>query len=223
MKIYIPNVGREARATPHFIVGIARAAALVLALSLLPAGPARASNPEAAANPRAFVEGLGGEVVGILKSKDVPLAERQQRFRTLFTEAFDAPVIGRFVLGPYWNGASEEQRRKYLKIFSDYVAAIYAVQFAHYQGETFKTIGMSPLGAGDEAIRTEIDRPGGQPLPVVFRVRGTPGHFKIVDVSVEGISLIITKRDEFASVLKDEGLDGVMQRMKAVIERTKAA
>lgn len=184
--------------------------------------PLPAASSPAASDPRAFVEGLGAETLDIIKSPDVKIAERQRRFSVLFARAFDAPAIGRFVIGPYWNKVSEDERARYLETFGNYVAAIYAIQFSHYNGESFRTVSIDPVGNGDSAVPSEIVRPGKTPLRIAFRVRGTPGAFKIVDVNVEGVSLIVTKREEFASVLGKEGLDGVVKRMQAVLSETQA-
>ena len=196
------------------------AAAMLLfaatAAALFTAPPARAAAE--ASDPRTFVERLGGEVVGILKSPDVKVSDRQRRFQTLFVQTFDAPTIGRFVLGQYWQRTSEDQRRSYLELFTDYVAAIYAVQFSHYEGQTFKATGVQPVAGGDSAVDAEIERPGKPPIKVTFRVRREGDALKIVDVMVEGVSLIVTKRDEFASVLGREGLDGLMKRMHATLD-----
>lgn len=184
--------------------------------------PLPAASSPAASDPRAFVEGLGAETLDIIKSPGVTIAERQRRFSDLFVRAFDAAAIGRFVIGPYWNKVGEDERTRYLDTFRNYVAAIYAIQFSHYDGQSFRTVSTDPVGNGDTAVPSEIVRPGKPPLRVAFRVRGTPGDFKIVDVTVEGVSLIVTKREEFASVLGKEGLDGVVSRMQAVLKETQA-
>jgi phospholipid transport system substrate-binding protein len=209
--------------TSLFRRGLFRAlGAVVFALpviSLLAALPVEGAT---AGDPRSFVNGLGDEVIGILKTPGVNATERQQRFRALFTQSFDAQAIGRFVLGAYWNRASEAERQRYLNLFSDYVAAIYAIQFSHYDGASFKTEGVSPIGNGDQAVTAEIDRSDQPSLQVVFRVRSTPQGQKIVDVAVNSISLIVTKREEFAEVLATQGVQGIMQRMQAVLDRTKS-
>ena len=202
------------RAGRGLVVAILLLVATVPALFM--AAPAKGATE--ASDPRAFVEHLGGEVVGIIKSSDVKLPDRQRRFQALFVQAFDAPTIGRFVLGQYWRKTSEDQRRSYFDLFSDYVAAIYAVQFSRYEGETFKTVGGQPIANGDSAVESEIERSGKPPIKVTFRVRREGDALKIVDVMVEGVSLIVTKRDEFASVLSREGLDGLMRRMHATLD-----
>lgn len=218
-----PDRGRERVRRPRHV---GRRAFLLSALSALPALPILAlpARPAiAAADPARFVDDLGAQTIAIIKSSSVGLPERQRRFRALFLQAFDAPTIGRFVLGRYWEKTSDGEKASYLKLFGDYVAAIYAVQFSHYQGESFKTVGVDPIGEGDSAVRAEIAQPGKAPITLTFRARPEGGGFKIVDVTVEGVSLIVTKRSEFASVLGREGLNGVMTRMQQVVNETQTA
>jgi phospholipid transport system substrate-binding protein len=181
-----------------------------------------AGDPKTASDPRAFVEQLGDQVLGILKSPGAQ-NQRQQKFEELFGREFDVPTIGRFVIGRYWNRSSPDDQKQYLDTFRKYVAAIYAQQFAHYQGEGFKTSGARPVGDDETAVKAEIDRPGSPPIAIEFRVKGKSGAFQIVDVAVEGVSLIITKRDEFASVLNQEGIKGVMGRMQAALKDVQSA
>jgi phospholipid transport system substrate-binding protein len=204
--------------------GFGRAVRLLLLGIVLGAVPvaARAADPEAAQDPKAFIDTLGARVMDIIKSP-MSVRDRQQKFRELFSREFDVPTIGRFVVGRYWNRASPEEQTQYLATFRDYVAAIYAQQFSHYQGEGFKVLSARPVAEGETLVKAEIDRQGNPPIAVEFRVRGTPGTYKIVDVTVEGVSLIITKRDEFSSVLAQEGLKGVMNRMQAALKDVQSA
>jgi phospholipid transport system substrate-binding protein len=192
------------------------------AMFCLLATPVRAADGTAD-DPRAFVQGLGDQVIAIIKSPGVTLPERQRRFHDLFTQSFDADAIGRFVLGQSWNRASDEARKSYVALFGDYVAAIYAIQFSHYDGASFKTASVGPIGNGDQAVNAEIDQPQKPPLQVVFRVRATPQGPKIVDVAVDAVSLIVTKRQEFAEILAKEGLEGIMRRMRTVLDNTRSA
>jgi phospholipid transport system substrate-binding protein len=183
---------------------------------------AAAADPKAAPDPRAFVEQLGAQVLEIIKSP-TSQTERQQKFEELFSRQFDVQTIGRFVVGRYWNRTPPDEQKQYLDTFRKYVAAIYGQQFSHYQGEGFKTTGARPVSDDETAVKAEIARQGNPPVAVEFRVKGKPGTFQIVDVAVEGVSLIITKRDEFSSVLAQEGVKGVMARMQTALKGAESA
>jgi len=171
-----------------------------------------------ASDPKGFIDSLGASVLDIIRSPNLSQAERRDRFLTLFSDNFDVPTIGRFVAGRYWNRASPEDQQKYLDTFRNYVAAIYADQFSHYQGEGFKTTAVRQLSEGENLVTAQIERPNQPPISVQFRVKGSSGSFKIDDVTVENVSLIVTKRDEFSSILEQGGLKGATDRMQAALK-----
>src|SRR5215469_1052563 len=88
----------------------------------------------AAADPAAVVNNLGSRALEVL-GKGATQAQRVARFRELLRDDFDVPGIARFVLGRYWNIATEEQRAEFTKLFEDYIAIAYATRLAEYSGE----------------------------------------------------------------------------------------
>jgi phospholipid transport system substrate-binding protein len=175
-------------------------AALVLfAEAFAPAIPAAA-----AADPAALISNLGSRALEVL-GKDATQAQRVARFRELLREDFDVPGIARFVLGRYWNTATEEQRAEYVKLFEDYIALAYSTRLAEYTGEKFKVTGSRPDADG-AIVSSQIIRPtGAPPVKVDWRLTGRNGIYKISDVSVDGISMAVTQRSEFASVIQHNG------------------
>jgi phospholipid transport system substrate-binding protein len=159
-----------------------------------------------------FVRALGDEVVAILKS---PPKQRKQKFHGIFTTAFDVDAMAQFAAGNYWRRADDRQKQEYVKLFADYVATLYANKFADYAGQSFKVV--SERASGDAVAVEGVIVQGTQaPLRFDFRLRRAEAGFKIVDVYVEGMSLLITKRDEFMTVLAREGMDGLLQRLRTV-------
>jgi len=189
------------------------AAVVLLAGVLAPAIPAAA-----AADPAAMISSLGSQALEVLGKGTSP-SERVARFRELLREDFDVPGIGRFVLGRYWNTATEEQRAEFIKLFEEYIAIAYATRLAEYTGEKFKVIGSRPDSDG-AIVSSQIIRPAGaQPVKVDWRLTGRSGAYKISDVSVDGISMAVTQRSEFASVIQHNG--GQVQGLIAMLrERT---
>jgi phospholipid transport system substrate-binding protein len=175
------------------------AASIFFARALVPAIPAAA-----AADPAAMISNLGSRALEVL-GKNATQTQRVARFRELLREDFDVPGIGRFVLGRYWNQATEEQRADYVKLFEDYIAMAYATRLAEYTGETLKVTGSRPEADG-AIVSSQILRPAGAaPVKVDWRLTGRDGNYKISDVSVDGISMAVTQRSEFASVIQHNG------------------
>jgi phospholipid transport system substrate-binding protein len=168
----------------------------------------------AAADPAAMISNLGTQALQVL-GKDATQSQRVARFRELLRDDFDVPVIARFVLGRYWNIATEEQRAEFTKLFEDYIAIAYATRLAEYSGEQFKVISSRPDGDG-AIVSSQILRPAGAaPIKVDWRLVGRGGVYKISDVSVDGISMAVTERSEFASVIQHNG--GQVQSLIAML------
>jgi len=184
--------------------------AFILMAGILAAHPPAA----AAADPTALISNLGREALAVL-GKGTNESQRVARFRELLREDFDVPGIARFVLGRYWNTATEEQRAEFVKLFENYVALAYATRLAEYAGEQFKVTGSRPDGDG-AIVSSQILRPAGAaPIKVDWRLIGRNGIYKISDVSVDGISMAVTQRSEFASVIQHSG--GQLQGLIAML------
>ena len=170
-------------------------------------------------DPKAFVQGIGDRVVKVLQQK-LPREKTREQLDPIWLDAFDVEGIGRAVLGKNWNKASEEQRKSYMELFPKYVAKLYAIQFSNYSGETFVVKGSRMLSEGGATVNAEIHRPNGDPIRVDFLVKSGTGSLKVTDVKVEGVSLLVTKRSEFDSVVAQKGIDGLLQAMRQKVDES---
>ncbi len=177
---------------------------MVLALGMM-LGLGSAPHAAISTNPAVFIEGLAGQTLKIL-DQHLPGPERETRFKALLLENFDMPRISRFVLGRYWLTATAQEKEDFSKLLPDYVSRSYSNRFANYSGETLKVTGSRPAGQNATIVRSRIDSPpGGPPINVEWRVVQTGNDFRIVDVAVDGVSLVLTHRDEFSAVIEREG------------------
>jgi len=188
------------------IVALPTRGLLLMALSLaIATGPAAASPPgEAGAQASVFMSHLWNRAIELLNSK-TPFAERQARFRELFHDDFDCPGIARFVLGRYWRSATPEEQKEFLKLFEDYVVFVYTARLSDFGGEQFKINGSRP-DQDAVIVSTDVITPGApMPLKLDWRLVSDDGAYKISDVIVEGVSMMVTQRSEFASVIQRHG------------------
>jgi phospholipid transport system substrate-binding protein len=185
------------------------AIALLLALAVL-ARPAAA-----AADPAAMIRDMGNQALEVL-GKNVPPNERAARFQELFHQDFDLPTIARFVLGRYWRLATPAQRQEFLRLFGEYTILAYSNRLAEYSGENFRVTGSRPDGEGS-IVTSEIVRPNAAPTKVDWRLNWTDGTYKVTDVIVDGISMAVTQRSEFASVIERQG--GQVQGLLALLRQ----
>lgn len=162
-----------------------------------------------------FVSDLAERVIKILKDKSIGKDDRVKALSQIFLDGFDVRAIGRFALGRYWQNASEADREDYLAAFRDYVVETYAARFNSYAGESFVVTKDIPDGEEGAVVFSDIGRPGEEPAHVQWRVRKTANGYKIVDVVVEGVSLLVTQREEFASVVQRH--DGKVAALTALL------
>ena len=168
-----------------------------------------------------FIKTLAEKAIASLTVKDLAKGEREKRFRTLMLDNFAIPGIARFVLGRHWPRASEQEKSEYLKLFEDLMVATYAERFYKYAGETLEIEHAEVRGENDTLVYSTIKRiDGAQPIKVAWRVRGKPGGFKIVDVIVEGISMVQTQKSEFASFIQqhDGNLGALLTEIRKRIQ-----
>lgn len=182
----------------------------------VPAAAAEKTPPAEAAK---FMENLSGEALAILGAPGSSLEKREANFRALLSRSFDFRKIGRFVLGKAWRTATPGQRDEYLSLFQEFILRTYTRRLGGYSGQVFKITKAEPMGKIDAVVVTEIGRPSGPPLKAGWRIRGKAGIYKILDVIVEGISMLATQRSEFASVVRSQGVDGLIEVLRAQVNK----
>ena len=182
--------------------------ASLFAVALLTAGglPQPAHADEFGDGAKKFVEVLADNAIRSLTVNDISKAERKSRFRKLITRNFAIKSIGRFVLGRYWRKASVPVRKEYLQLFEDLLVATYAYRFEKYSGEKLLVKKAEVRGERDALVHTTMVRvDGSKALKVAWRVRRKDGKYKIIDIMVEGLSMVMTQKSEFSSFIRQNG------------------
>ena len=164
-----------------------------------------------------FVTTIGNSVIEALADQSLSSDARVRRVYNILVEGFDLPLISRFVLGVHWRRATAEQRAEYGVLFEQYLVNTYASLLGQYGGETFQIKGERVDGNNkDTIVSSEIIQKRGPVIKVDWRVRGSAGAYKVIDIIFEGISLVVTQRDEFAAVLrrKGSGIEGLLAELR---------
>jgi phospholipid transport system substrate-binding protein len=188
------------------------ASAFVLTLSIGQSARAgQQASPDEAAK---FVETLGNKAVVILESNTGGVPEkRQAALRDLIRDGFDLELTSQFVLGKFWNKASPDQREEFQDLFTRYLLNSYARHLSSFRADTLTIVGSNPAGERDILVETSIENGEGA-VKAVWRVRSDQPEYKIIDVSVDGVSLALTQRREFAAVVNRKGLDGLLRLLR---------
>ena len=158
-------------------------------------------------DPGEFVTELGNRAIELLGSKTASEEEQERRFRHILREGFAVRKIGNFVLGRYRRSATKGEVSEFLGLFEDYIVSLYSSAFRSFSGETFVVSRIvKTRSPRDTMVVAHInpDAPDG-PTKVVFQVRRSNDDYKILDVKIQGVSMIVTQRDEFTGFIRNNG------------------
>ncbi len=164
-----------------------------------------------------FVQNLGNTALMSLTGKNINRKTREARVRDILQKNFDVQAIGKFALGTYWRDASETQRKEYMGLFEDMIVQTYTTRFEDYSGQQLKVTGSTPSGSTDFIVDSQVIQKDGPPVNLQWRVRSKDGGLHIVDVVVEGVSMSITQRSDFSSVIQNGGgtVDALLSSLRA--------
>lgn len=153
-----------------------------------------------------FVSDMGERAIGFLSS-NMDTEQKKAAFSKLLQDSFDMKTIGRFSLGRYWRAATPEQRKEYDDLFERMVISVYSRRFSDYQGQKFVTRSYRNDGQTDTIVTSFIVPNNGPEVQVDWRIRNKNGQYKVIDVIVEGVSMSVTQRSDFSSVIQRGGGD----------------
>ena len=138
--------------------------------------------------------------------KELSTNEQKTELEKLFQKYVDIPIIARAVLGKSWRDANTDQRTKFVYAFKNYVSNKYGRQFSEFKGTTLEIVkSRDTLTKAGVLVSTVVVVPGNPSLKVVWQVSDGSGSLKVIDLRVEGVSMLSTERQEFRSRLKKFG------------------
>ncbi|MDE8346482.1 MAG: ABC transporter substrate-binding protein [Acidocella sp.] len=180
------------------------------------AAQAQAVAPDAA---KSFIQQSGQQLVTIVNSSASD-SQKADQLRQLVDQIVAVDQVGDYVLGRYLNVATPAQHTRFLAAFHQLLSYNITYQIKAYQGITFTVNGASTMG-NDTVVDTTITSPGKAPVDVGWAVDEVGGTPKIVDVIVAGTSLRITTRNDYASVITDNGgqVSALLSAMKSQIAK----
>lgn len=192
------------------------AAGLVITSFLaLGVSPARA---DVCGDPSAQMAGVGDQVVSILNDPASDPAEQEAQLGRLLAANFDLPYIAKLIIGRTYRTLKPVQQAEYQQLFADFVLKTYTARMTQYSGQTFRIDGAQPAGKRDVMVSSTLQRAGGVPFQVDWRLRCRDTGHKVIDVIVEGVSMVVTQRNEFSTMIANHGFDGLLASLRDRIE-----
>lgn len=205
------------------------AAFFALALLLAAAGDARAQAAETP--PDKLLESTLQDMLQALRDERATLKKEPDRIYGLVEEILVPKVdfvrASRWVLGRHWRAANDTQKRQFIKEFRTLLVRFYSSALVEYvnthEVPAADIMRFLPLRAAsderDVTVRSEVRQPNGSVIPVQYQMYRTKQGWKVYDVSVEGISMVVSYRSTFATEISQGGIDGLI---KSLQERNRA-
>jgi len=168
--------------------------------------------------PEELVKKMTDEVMEAIKSdKQLAAGDRQKALKLAEEKILphvDFEEATRLAVGRSWREASPEQRKKLTDEFRRMLVRTYSSAVSTYQGQTMKVLPVRMKPEDTEAtVRNQYIRSGAKPVSIDYSMRKTDAGWKIYDIVVEGVSLVLTYRSEFDVVVKQDGIDGLLKRL----------
>jgi phospholipid transport system substrate-binding protein len=137
-------------------------------------------------------------------------ASKAPRLLAIMERRAAMPQIARFAAGIAWRGMNDAQRTRYVAAFGTFLSGVYTGMFQEYagnrqSGESFKMGRVIDAGRKGMLVKTSIIRTGEAPVVVEWLVTDRPGRVVIADIVIEGVSMLITEREEIGSMLEIHG------------------
>jgi len=196
---------------------------LLMVAMLVIAAPVAVNAAVDKTNPYQMMNEVAAKTFNRLKTEQPKIKQDPNYLRQVVREELlpyvQIKYAGALVLGRYYKDATPAQRDAYFSAFGDYLAQAYGQALALYHGQTYQIAPEQPLGnATIIAIRVTITDTNGQPpvrLDFQWRKNSRTGEWQAYDMIAEGVSMITTKQNEWGDVLRQKGIDGLTERLKA--------
>jgi phospholipid transport system substrate-binding protein len=193
----------------------------VLGTVSLPMAVRAVSADASVAGAEDLVRDLAREIWTLLES-DLDERTRVSQLASLLQSRTDVDLLSRLVLGRHWRDLQDGQRAGYQELFRDVVMRNLALRLDRYARDAsgtlddhFQITGSSPVGKADVLVRSKIRPDTGEPVEVDWRLRAHEDQPVIIDLIIAGVSLLVSQRSEFASVIERSDIDGLLAELRA--------
>lgn len=169
-------------------------------------------------DPETLVRQTSERMLTVLKQQHDVIKSEPARLYGLVDDIvlphFDFERMARWVLGKNWRQATPEQQQRFVVEFRNLLVRTYGTALLEYNDEEvrFLPLRMS-AGAEEVTVRTEIQQPGGLPIPINYSMYRRADGWKVYDVVIDGISLVSNYRTDFSAQIRSGGIDALIVRI----------
>ena len=192
-----------------------RVTALTVGLGLwLWVGAAGAAAPPPATSAKALIEKTVVQVLAVLKDESRTVAQQRLELEKIAHARFDFRTMARLVLGRDWKRLDAAERDEFVDQFTTYLANDYGSRLERYEQQEVEVMAEQPKPRGDVAVRTKVLGGENDGAIVDYRMRKQGDEWRIIDVVIEGISLVSNFRDQFGEVISRDGPQELLRKLR---------
>jgi phospholipid transport system substrate-binding protein len=189
-------------------------AVLILLLACLAAGPVVPRALRAQESARAVVQETADQVVAVLENKPLSADQKRHQIEQIVYAHFDFDVLSRLVLARNWTQLSAAQQKEFVEEFKKHLSLTYGKNVETYNGERAVITGERPEARGDTTVKTKVVRPHADDVLVDYRLRQENGRWQVIDVVIEGVSLVANFRSQFQEIIANGGPEHLLQLLR---------
>lgn len=182
--------------------------ALTIALLLPLSAPA-------SAGPRDVVQEVIDGGIAILEKDDLSHEQKRAELQVMVERYFDFETLSALVLARKWRGLSAEEKKTFIAEFKTHLTLTYGKNVADYNDEKVLITGDKEEARGDWTVRTKILRKEAPEILVNYRLRQRDDSWRMIDVVVEGVSLVSNWRAQFREVLGNGSVDQLIEMLRS--------
>jgi phospholipid transport system substrate-binding protein len=165
-----------------------------------------------------FVQTTGTQILGIVNS-GASDSSKKQRFYDLLNSRAAKTKIAYTALGRYssqWDSMSGGTKSEYKKLVMRFIASVFVRYNAEFAGESLDITRSSVRSANDIIVYSKVKFAGGRTLDVNWRVTTVSGSYKVFDVNVSGVWVLLQAKSEFESIISSNGgtIDGLISYLQ---------
>ena len=193
---------------------------IIIFLILLPTPNLYPSEIKWSENPSSFINEFTSRGIEDILQSEQKIDNKTALFRNLINETFDLYSISKFVLGRNWRTSSENEQSEFLTLFEDIIVFTWSKRFDEYNGQSLIVENVIPDGENGVIVNSSIVNKEGSKINVQWRLRKRASGLRIVDIIVEGVSMAITYRQDFNSVIRrNGGIKGLLTALENQIKK----
>ncbi len=175
-------------------------------------------------SPEATIEKFHAGLIEIMKhAKELGFTGRTDKLAPLMQQTFDLDFMASKTVGRHWRKLSDEDKERWVDIFTQFTTANYAGRFTDYTGEEFITVGLKDAANETRVVLTKIVIPDEEDVALNYRMLERDGVWKVIDVFLNGtVSELALRRSEYSSALKREGFERLIASVETKIQDLKS-